>query len=71
VYCRGIKYDHSFGQNTRLKKKLDTTCKHNATEEIPKDNKTTDQKTEETTEETAGYVRPERVKKWPKSLIAK
>jgi hypothetical protein len=28
--CKGIKYNHSFRQNTGLQEKMDTTCKSNA-----------------------------------------
>jgi hypothetical protein len=28
--CKGIKYNPSFGQNTGIQQKLDTTCKRNA-----------------------------------------
>jgi hypothetical protein len=29
-HCKGIKYNPSFGQNTGLQEKMDTTCKLNA-----------------------------------------
>jgi hypothetical protein len=37
--CKGMKYNPSFGQNTGLLMKLDTTCKQNALWQVTQDNK--------------------------------
>jgi hypothetical protein len=34
-----IKYNHTFGQNTGLRKKLDVTCKQQESSQITHDNK--------------------------------
>jgi len=47
-----VKYNPSFGQNTELQKKMDTTCKQNASWQITQDNKkTTHQKMEGASED--------------------
>jgi hypothetical protein len=56
------------------KSKVDTTCKSNAMYQITQTDKTLHPKRQKeprkTTEETSACVRPERVNRWPNSLIA-
>jgi hypothetical protein len=34
--CKGTKYNPSFGQNTELREKLDTSCKQKARNRLPR-----------------------------------
>ena len=70
--CKGFKNNTNFGQITGIQEKLDTTCKQNASKQITQGNETLlsnrQKESWQTFEETSGYVRPERVNKWPISM---
>ena len=59
----------NIGQITGKQEKLHTTCKENASKYITQGNETVlsnwQKESWQTFEETCGYVRPERVNRWP------
>ena len=69
---KGIKNNTNFGQITGIQEKLDITCKQNASQQITQGNETLffnwQKESWKIFEETSGYVRPERVNKWPNSM---
>ena len=72
--CRGTKYNPSFGQNTGILKNWlqhITRMPHNRFPRIVKTTGQRQKKPVETTKETSRCVRPERVNKWPISMLAR
>ena len=67
-----IAKDLKITQITGIKEKLDTTCKQNVSKQITYGNEILlpnwQKESLQNFEDTFGYVRPERVNKWPNSM---
>ena len=68
THCKRIRNNTGTG----IQEELDTTCKQNTSRQTTQDNETLfpnwQKESWQTSEETSGYVRPERVNKWPNSM---
>ena len=71
-HCKGIRNNTGSRQTTGIQEELDSTCKQNASRQTTQDNETLfpnwQKESWQTSEETSGYVRLERVNKWPNSM---
>ena len=67
--AKDLKITPIFGKSFGIQEKLDTTCKQNASKQITQGNERLlpngQKESWQTFEQTSGYVRPERVSKWP------
>jgi len=72
THCKGITNNTGSRQTAGIQEELDTTCKQNASRQTAQDNETLLPKWQkeswQASEETSGYMRPERVNKWPNCM---
>jgi hypothetical protein len=72
THCKGIRNNTGSRQTAGIQEELDTTCKQIASRQTTQGNGTLfpnwQKESWQTSEETSGYVRPERVNKWPNTM---